>query len=162
MDLNYLRRLVKIFDESTVTELSIEEEGSKVKLSKRPTSEKVTSSPVISYQQTHEMAVQPAAPVTSQSKPVQEISTTEEQQPVTFYEIKSPMVGTFYRSSTPEAEPFVGVGGHIKAGSTLCIIEAMKLMNEIESDISGIIVAILVNNADPVEFNQVLFHIQPD
>jgi biotin carboxyl carrier protein len=78
------------------------------------------------------------------------------------HEIRSPIVGTFYRAPAPDAEPFVQVGSHVTPGTTLCIIEAMKLMNEIQSDIAGTVVKILVENGQPVEYNQVLFLIEPD
>ncbi|MBD3236824.1 MAG: acetyl-CoA carboxylase biotin carboxyl carrier protein, partial [Candidatus Eisenbacteria bacterium] len=76
--------------------------------------------------------------------------------------IASPMVGTFYRASTPTAEPFVKVGAPVTAGQVVCIVEAMKLMNEIEAEVSGTIVEVLVENGQPVEFNQPLFHVRPD
>ncbi|HEB83698.1 MAG TPA: acetyl-CoA carboxylase biotin carboxyl carrier protein, partial [Bacteroidetes bacterium] len=80
----------------------------------------------------------------------------------THHEIKSPMVGTFYRSPAPDAEPYIRIGDKITPGQVLCIVEAMKLMNEIEADVSGRVVEILVENGDPVEFGQVMFRIDPN
>jgi biotin carboxyl carrier protein len=80
----------------------------------------------------------------------------------TYHKINSPIVGTFYRAPSPEAEPFVEVGSHVVPGQTLCIVEAMKVMNEIESDIAGTVVEILVENGKPVEYNQTLMLIKPD
>ena len=102
-------------------------------------------------------------PVTEQSavrSAIQEISTSTLENQTNFHEIKSPIVGTFYRAPAPDADAYVNVGDTVSSGSVLCIIEAMKLMNEIESDISGKIVKILVENGRPVEYNQPLFLIQ--
>jgi acetyl-CoA carboxylase biotin carboxyl carrier protein len=76
-------------------------------------------------------------------------------------DIKSPMVGTFYRAPAPEAPPYVEVGSHVSKGQTLCILEAMKLMNELESEVDGVVREVLVDNADPVEYGQVLFRVEP-
>ena len=99
--------------------------------------------------------VQQAAPVAQQAAPV---ATSNEAKYIT---IKSPMIGTFYRSSTPEKPSFVSVGDEFAVGKVICIIEAMKLFNEIESEISGRIVKILVDNASPVEYDQPLFLVEP-
>jgi acetyl-CoA carboxylase biotin carboxyl carrier protein len=98
---------------------------------------------------------QVAAPTETEAVTAEESSAGSEYQ-----ELRSPMVGTFYRAPSPEAEAYVEVGQNVDTGQTLCIIEAMKLMNEIESDFSGKIVKIMVENAQPVEFNQVLFLIE--
>jgi len=88
-------------------------------------------------------------------------SKPPEQTPANLLEVKSPMVGTFYRSASPDKPAFVQVGDHVKAGDVVCIIEAMKLFNEIESEVSGKIVKVLVNDANPVEYDQVLFLVDP-
>ena len=93
------------------------------------------------------------------NNPVDE-QVTEEAPVVNGVEVLSPMVGTFYRSPSPEADYFVKVGDHVKAGQTLCIIEAMKIMNEVESEVSGVITDIVAENAQPVEYNQPLFIIE--
>ena len=166
MDLNYLRKLIKIFDESSLDELTIEEGDSKVKFSRKP----LNSNKAIN-------TIQDRLEILPQSEEMQNylmqrnIILTEEkatstpkiEEPSTgFYEQKAPMVGTFYRSPSPDADPYVEVGQHIVKGQTLCIIEAMKLMNGIESDISGTVEKILIDNSTPVEFGQTLFLIRAD
>jgi acetyl-CoA carboxylase biotin carboxyl carrier protein len=168
MDLNYLRDLLAIFDASTATELTIEEEGTAISLSRRP-----AESTTHVYGSFPQQFSAPSAPAMQQAivpAPAQASSPTtaapaaeakaESSGPT--HTITSPIVGTFYRSPSPDAEAYVQVGSHISAGQTLCIVEAMKLMNEIESDINGTVLKVLVNNAQPVEYNQPLFIIQPD
>lgn len=156
MDLDLIKKLVKIVDGSGVTDLEIEENGLKVKIAK-----KIRNTQVISHTQIPmgpaQPVIQPAAPKADESaKPQKEV----EQIPSNLHEIRSPIVGTFYRSPAPDADSYVQVGSEVSAGSVLCIVEAMKLMNEIESDVSGKIVKILVDNGKPVEYNQPLFLIE--
>jgi acetyl-CoA carboxylase biotin carboxyl carrier protein len=87
--------------------------------------------------------------------------TTDDESSLQGLSIKSPMVGTFYRSPSPEVDPFIKVGDHVKKGDTLCIIEAMKIMNEVEAEVSGVILDIQIENAQPVEYGQTLFLIEP-
>ncbi|MGA7721254.1 MAG: acetyl-CoA carboxylase biotin carboxyl carrier protein [Ignavibacteriaceae bacterium] len=154
MDLNLIKKLVRIVDTSEITDLEVEENGLRIKVAKK----------IRSYRQDglqHVVFGQP--PVTEQSavrSAIQEISTSTLENQTNFHEIKSPIVGTFYRAPAPDADAYVNVGDTVSSGSVLCIIEAMKLMNEIESDISGKIVKILVENGRPVEYNQPLFLIQ--
>jgi len=157
MDLNYLRRLLKIFDESSATELNIEEEGVSVQMSK------ATQQPAGMMAPTYIMGSQPsAAPVApalpAAAAPAAAAPVAEE----TMHKLLSPIVGTFYRAPSPDADSFVQVGQHVTAGETLCIVEAMKLMNEIESDVTGTIMKILVENTHAVEYNQPMFLIKPD
>jgi len=160
MDLNYLRRLLKIFDESTATELVIEEEGVKLNMSK--------TANVSVVAQPYPMqipAVAPAAlvaPVAAEASSSSGASGTSGSSAPEGHTVLSPIVGTFYRAPSPDADPFVQVGAHVNAGDTLCIVEAMKLMNEIESDMTGTVVKILVDNSQPVEYNQPMFIIKPD
>ncbi|HEX9253255.1 MAG TPA: acetyl-CoA carboxylase biotin carboxyl carrier protein [Ignavibacteriaceae bacterium] len=152
MDLNLIKKLIKILESSEVTDLEIEENGTRVKLAK-----KVRVTQAVSYTQA------PAA--SSVSQQISESgSKTEDKKLVDenagMHEIKSPIVGTFYRAPAPDADSYVQVGDTVSAGSVLCIVEAMKLMNEIESDVSGKIVKILVENGKPVEYNQPLFLVQ--
>ncbi|RMF35094.1 MAG: acetyl-CoA carboxylase biotin carboxyl carrier protein [Chlorobiota bacterium] len=159
MDLNYLRRLLKLFDESTLTELTIEEEGVTVRLARR--FESSNNAPLALPQ----VMVQPVAPsnLAPTAAPAQEPLPAAAPAPsARTHTIVSPIVGTFYRAPAPDAEPFVKVGDHVVPGQTLCIVEAMKLMNEIESDVSGTVVKILVENGQPVEYNQPLFEIALD
>jgi acetyl-CoA carboxylase biotin carboxyl carrier protein len=168
IDINYLKRLLKAFDDSSATDLHIEEEGVKLKMSKR-TGESGHSSIVYSAAPSMPApvfppSVQPTALPEAQSpelKPAAEVSA-ETKVSGNLHEVKSPIVGTFYRSPSPDSDPFVEIGTHVKAGTTLCIVEAMKLMNEIESDTTGIIEKILIENGKPVEYNQPLFIIKPD
>ncbi len=154
MNLSEIRKLVKLVETSQVNELEIEEDGSRIKIVKGATAE--SSSQFVQALP----AGQPASPVTLIEAPgtsVPEAQSVEE----TSLAIKSPMVGTFYRAPSPEAPPYTKVGDQVRPGQVLCIIEAMKLMNEIECEVSGEVVEILINNAEPVEFDQTLFKIKP-
>ncbi|MBN9401151.1 MAG: acetyl-CoA carboxylase biotin carboxyl carrier protein ['Candidatus Kapabacteria' thiocyanatum] len=158
MDLNYLRRLLKIFDDSTVTELEIEEEGIKIQMSKQVAAV-AAAQPAYQVMPVPAAAPAPAAPaVPAPSAPAPAAPSADEGGQT----INSPIVGTFYRAPAPDADPFVQVGSHVNVGDPLCIVEAMKLMNEIESEVSGTIVKILVENSQAVEYNQPMFVIKPD
>ncbi|MBD1207816.1 MAG: acetyl-CoA carboxylase biotin carboxyl carrier protein [Ignavibacteria bacterium] len=171
MDLQYLRRLLKIFDESTAVDLEIEEEGITLRLSKfsehqaafasAPQVIHIPSSahaaPAMAAPQ-FAAAPQPQSPASQAAAPSAP-SVPEGKQA---HQICSPIVGTFYRAPAPDADSFVQVGSRITAGATLCIVEAMKLMNEIESDVSGTVVKILVENGQPVEYNQPLMLVELD
>jgi acetyl-CoA carboxylase biotin carboxyl carrier protein len=162
MDLNYLRRLLKIFDESTATELSIEEEGVSLQMSKAVHQPEGMMAPTYYMNAQPQMAAPapapaPAAPAAAPA-PAAPAPVAEE----TAHKLLSPIVGTFYRAPSPDADAFVQVGQRVSVGDTLCIVEAMKLMNEIESDFTGTIVKILVENGQPVEYNQPMFIIKPD
>ncbi len=153
MDLNLIKKLIKIVEQSEITDLSVEEGELKVSITKSSNNQKYAvmgppPMPAVSYQAPAPSAAPAPAPAQAQEN--------------NYHEIKSPIVGTFYKASSPESEPFVKVGDHIKPGMVLCIVEAMKLMNEIESDVSGKIVKILVDNASPVEYNQPLFLIEEE
>ncbi len=158
MDLKYVKSLLKLFDESTATEITIEEDGGKIKLSKKVER--------IATQQSYMMPQQVAPAPFQQAAPVQNdqsvVTSSNSDDNSGLHEVTSPIVGTFYRTPSPDSEPFVKVGDRVEIGQTLCIVEAMKVMNEIESDVSGEIVKIVVDNAQPVEFNQVLFLIKAD
>ena len=159
MDLNYLKKLLKIFDDSTLTELEVEEEGLNLKISRHTNS---GSAPMVSYmpmQSSHHAA--PAAPAAPAPAASAEAPAARPASKST-HTILSPIVGTFYRAPAPDADSFCKVGDHVSVGQTLCIVEAMKLMNEIESDMNGTVVKIHVENQNPVEYNQPLFEIEPD
>jgi acetyl-CoA carboxylase biotin carboxyl carrier protein len=153
MDLNLIKKLVRIVDTSEITDLEVEENGLRVKIAKkiRQHIHHQHNSPYSSV-----ATLPPAQPVVSA---VSE-ETSEPAESTNMHIIKSPIVGTFYRAPSPDAEPYVKVGDIVSPGSVLCIVEAMKLMNEIESDISGKIVKILSEDTKPVEYNQPLFLIQ--
>jgi acetyl-CoA carboxylase biotin carboxyl carrier protein len=161
MDLKYVKSLLKLFDESTATEISIEEDGAKIKLSKKIEKQRSEQQFVVPQQipMNYSNPVQ-SAPITSNTNTSE--NNTANSDNSNLHEINSPMVGTFYKSPSPDAEAFVKVGDRVEPGTTLCIIEAMKVMNEIECDVSGTIEKILIENASPVEFNQVLFLIKAD
>ncbi len=166
MDLNYLKRLLKLFDESSVTELSIEEEGVKVLMSRQvpqPAPMQVTMPTFagMAGSAPYPVSAPPAQPVVQDGTPAQAPSQTPPPAE-NLHTVHSPIVGTLYRAPAPDADPFVTVGQHVQVGDTLCIVEAMKLMNEIESDVAGTITKILVENSQPVEYNQPIFLIKPD
>lgn len=148
MDLRKLKKLIELVEESGIAELEITEGEEKVRISKSSSSTQayVGGPPVL----------QPPTPPSEVSAPLTPAIAAAELLPEG-HVVKSPMVGTFYRTSTPGANPFVEVGQTVKVGDTLCIIEAMKLLNEIDSDASGVIQQILVENGQPVEFGQPLF-----
>ena len=156
MDLNYLKELLAIFDASSATELMIEEEGASVSISRRGPE---ISAPVYAAPSHPHVS---ANGVETNPTPHQNIPASAPAAAENTHTVLSPIVGTFYSSPSPEAAPFVQVGSRVSVGQTLCIVEAMKLMNEIESDVSGTVVSIMVNNAQPVEYNQPLFVVQPD
>ena len=142
MDLRKLKKLIDLVQESGIAELEITEGEEKVKIVKGG-AVSVSAAPTAALLPAP--AVAPAA-AAAEPEPVQE-----------GHLVKAPMVGTFYRSPSPDAKPFVEVGQAVKEGDTICIIEAMKLMNEIEADASGVVKAILVENGQPVEYGQPLF-----
>lgn len=156
MDLDLIKKLVKIIDASGVTDLEIEENGMKVKLAK-----KIRNTQVVSQTQIPLPSAQPVQQATETKAVEPEKSKKEaEEIPSNLHEIRSPIVGTFYRAPGPDADSYVQVGSEVSSGSVLCIVEAMKLMNEIESDVSGKVAKILVENGKPVEYNQPLFLIE--
>ena len=150
MDLRKLKTLIDLVSDSNVSELEITEAEGKVRIVKSGPAANVQYAPV-QYQQV------PAAPAPAAAEPVAAPVVVEAP---TGHVVKSPMVGTFYRSSSPGAKPFVEIGSVVKAGETICIIEAMKILNEIETDKSGTISRILCENGQAVEYGQPLFIIE--
>lgn len=150
MDLRKLKTLIDLVAESDIEELEVTEGESKVRIVKSSASQQ-NQVVMMQPQQQHPAQYQVAAPVAA-AAPVEAVAAVPEG-----HIVKSPMVGTFYRSSAPGSPAFVEVGSEIKEGGTLCIIEAMKLLNEIEADASGVVKKILVENGQPVEFGQPLF-----
>ena len=157
MDLNYVRKLVKLLSESDVDEIEIEEEGKKIRVAKNPHSVPVYPG---SYAPQAAPPPGPGIPPPLQSLPDAGGQPAPSAATTQLHEIKSPIVGTFYRSPAPDAAPFVQVGSVIRPGAVLCIVEAMKLMNEIEADVAGKIVKIMVENGQPVEYDQTLFLVE--
>jgi acetyl-CoA carboxylase biotin carboxyl carrier protein len=155
MDIKQIQDLIRFVAKSGVNEVSIEQNDFKItiKTNQAPTYVTATVPQPAVEQPAASSAPAPVAETAPVATPVADTSH--------YITVKSPMIGTFYRSSTPEKPMFVNVGDEIKPGSVLCIIEAMKLFNEIESEVSGRIVKILVDNASPVEYDQPLFLVEP-
>ena len=162
MELKEIRQLIKIVEGSNISEFQLEEEGMKLVIKKELKSGNGTVAETAIQMIPTAMAAQPAAPPVEApaAAPAPTPAPAEETPAANVHEVRSPMVGTFYRAPSPDADPYVEVGDNVSVGQTLCIVEAMKLMNEIESEVSGKIVKILVENAQPVEYNQVLFLIE--
>lgn len=152
MDLRKLKKLIELVEEYSITELEVTEGEEKVRISKSIT---LTQTATVAPQYQIPVPVEPAVPSVTNENDVQEKPGLPEG-----HIVKSPMVGTFYRASAPGAKPFAEVGQQVKAGDTLCIIEAMKLLNEIEADRGGKIKAILPENGQPVEYGEPLFVIE--
>ena len=171
IDLEFVRGLIEAVDGSGIDSLEITRGGTRIRISKTPPStvSVVGATPAAGQvpgtlppAPVYLPPVPPAPPAEAAPAPAEAVAAPEPAAPApNLIEIKSPMVGTFYRAPAPEAPPYVEVGTHVTEGQTLCILEAMKLMNELESEVDGIVREILVNNADPVEYGQVLFRIEP-
>jgi acetyl-CoA carboxylase biotin carboxyl carrier protein len=148
MDLRKLKKLIDLVEESGISELELTEEGEKVRISRNFTS----SGPAQPHFANYAPAQYAAAPQAPQATVVVDAPIVEEG-----HAVKSPMVGTFYRSPSPDSKAFVEVGDTVAVGDTLCIIEAMKLLNEIESDKAGVVKKILIDNGLAVEYGEPLF-----
>ena len=154
MDLRKLKTLIDLVSESNVSELEITEAEGKVRIVKGPVGGPVAvAAPV--------MVAAPAGATAAATTPAAPVAATPAEAPVVSgHVVKSPMVGTFYTASSPEAKPFVQVGSVVKEGETICIIEAMKILNEIEADKSGTVTRVMVDNGQAVEYGQPLFMIE--
>jgi acetyl-CoA carboxylase biotin carboxyl carrier protein len=154
MKTNEIRDLIDFISQSGLNEVNIETKELKLHVKREPDQKVFKSTPV-------QMAAAPVAAVASAA-----VAPAAPQKPavsgIKTVEIKSPMIGTFYRSANPDSPPFVSVGDKISKGQTVCIIEAMKLFNEIESEVSGTIVKVMVESSSPVEYDQALFVVEPD
>ena len=142
MNIKELKEIISIFQEANIEELEIEREDSKIRL-------KRNAEPEVRH-------------VVAQSEPNKSDIDKEEEKKDGLVEIKTPMVGTFYKAPAPDADQFVNVDERVSEDTVVCIIEAMKLMNEIKADVKGRIVKILVDNGQPVEFGQALFLVKPE
>lgn len=153
---NRLKQLIELLEASNVHEIEVRFWGRRFRVSKGPKAEgNPQSSQPVSGQETVELP--------PSREPRSETSSPEaENGSADGIEIRAPMVGTFYRAPSPDAPPFANEGDHVTAGQTLCIIEAMKIMNEIESEVTGRVMKILAENAQPVEYGHPLFVIEPD
>jgi acetyl-CoA carboxylase biotin carboxyl carrier protein len=159
MPTSEIRDLIDFIAKSGLNEVNIETKELKLHVKREPDQKILKSSPTLSP------AITPLQPALAAPQPNLPPAVTKESPEVSgtkTVEIKSPMIGTFYRSSSPDTPPFASVGDKLTKGQTVCIIEAMKLFNEIESEISGTVVKVMVENATPVEYDQVLFIVEPD
>jgi acetyl-CoA carboxylase biotin carboxyl carrier protein len=145
MDIQNIKKLVRLLEHSGVDEIEVEEEGIRIRIARNMRNNSAQHGQIVE----------------AQAPPVAPQSAVPAKPEITHHEVKSPIVGTFYRAPAPDADPYVEVGQAIQAKTVLCIIEAMKLMNEIESDVAGRVVKIMVENGQPVEYNQTLFLIEP-
>lgn len=156
MDIRKIRKLIELLEETGISEIEIKEGEESLRLSRHSTSTAVEHQQVRYVQAPHTMQAAPAEmhahAINHDKKPEIAIRAG--------HKIRSPMVGTMYTSPSPEKPAFVSVGQQVKVGDTLCIVEAMKMFNEIESDRAGTVIEILVNNGDPVEYDQPLFVIE--
>jgi acetyl-CoA carboxylase biotin carboxyl carrier protein len=157
MDIKQIQELVKLINKTSIGEITIEEDGRKItiKQKKDPSQKIITNVPAA---QMAAPTYAPAPAAASTPPPAKKESTDSTQNLIT---IKSPMIGTFYRSAGPGKPVFINVGDEVGKGQPVCIIEAMKLFNEIESEVKGTIVKVLVEDASPVEYDQPLFLVEP-
>ena len=158
-----IQELIDFISKSGLDEVNIETSDFKISVKKHSAqaTPEASSRPAAPATQVHQgtpAPLTPPAPAQASEKPA---ANTPKEDTSRYIEIKSPMIGTFYRSSNPDSESFVQIGDSVKPGQTVCIVEAMKLFNEIESEVSGKIVKILVDNATPVEYDQPLFLVDP-
>jgi acetyl-CoA carboxylase biotin carboxyl carrier protein len=156
MELKEIKELIKLVSEAEVSEVEVEKGDFKIAIKKIEEKTTYVQQAPVAAPQVMQVSV-PAAP-SAPAVPAAPVATPAASNLIT---IKSPMIGTFYKSSSPDKPAFTNVGDEIKPGSVLCIVEAMKLFNEIESEVSGTIVKILVENASPVEYDQPLFLVEP-
>ncbi|MCZ2222267.1 MAG: acetyl-CoA carboxylase biotin carboxyl carrier protein [Chitinophagales bacterium] len=162
MDLKQIHELIKIINKSNIGEISIEDKDGKVTI-KQKEEQVVTVAAPTPPAQVYNLASQLSAPIQTQAQAAAPATPSIPAAPKAdnLITIKSPMIGTFYRKSAPDKPPFVEVGTEVSPGKVVCIIEAMKLFNEIECDVKGRIVKVLVDDASPVEYDQPLFLVEP-
>ena len=153
MDIRKVKKLMEMLEESSLAEMEIIEGEESIRLSK---SSNIPNQNIVNQVPTSVVSTNAPLQATSEQSAV----TEKVEEKISGHEIKSPMVGTFYEAPSPGSKPFANIGDTVKAGDTLCIIEAMKMLNQIESEKSGVIKAILAENGQPVEFNQVLFIVE--
>ncbi|MGD8428068.1 MAG: acetyl-CoA carboxylase biotin carboxyl carrier protein [Balneolaceae bacterium] len=157
MDLKEIKKLLDLIAESEVNEVSIEEGDFKIKVKKKTETEQPPMPQMPVQYQVPAQPKQTAQPASQQPSASEDATGSGDKSEPAGDVVKSPIVGTFYRSPSPDDDAFVSVGDHVEKGQTLCIVEAMKIMNEIESEYSGEVKKILVDNAEPVEYDQPLF-----
>ncbi len=156
LELQEIKRLIEMIERSPITEFELVDKDLRIRISKNGKE----SAPTAHAAVLPVPAVPVAAPVNGATPAAPVAAAPAPAKSVTLHEVKSPMVGTMYRAPAPDADPYVRVGDMVEPGKVLCIVEAMKLMNELECEVSGRIVEICVENAQPVEFGQVMFRIE--
>jgi len=159
MDFKQIQELIRLINKSNIGEITVEEKGFKITIKQKQETVQQVLAPPVYAQPAAAPALPPAAPSTApapeKAKPAAETTASN------LITIKSPMIGTFYRRASPDKPLFVEVGDEITPGKVVCIIEAMKLFNEIESEVSGKVVKVLVDDASPVEYDQPLYLVEP-
>ncbi len=166
LDLEFLRGLIDAVDGSGIDSIEINRAGTKIRIAKTPPPAPLAAtasalSPMVAAPALAPAPVPAAALAPAPAGGTSEAAPAPAVEKTNLTDVKSPMVGTFYRAPAPEAPPYVEIGSTVKKGQTLCILEAMKLMNEMECEVDGVVREILVENSDPVEYGQVLFRIEP-
>jgi acetyl-CoA carboxylase biotin carboxyl carrier protein len=163
IDLDFIERLIRTLDASGLDHVEIERGGTRVRISRTPAPAPMAFAPEAAAAGYPDVAAGAPRPVTAQGAAGGGAPASPQARslPDNVVEITSPMVGTFYRAASPDAEPFTEVGRRIAKGDPLCIIEAMKLMNELEADLDGVVREVCVSNGAPVEYGQVLFRVEP-
>ena len=163
IDLRYVKKLIDILDESTVDSIEIStDKGMKIRISKSPTGRgamQVAPQAMMAPMMAPQAALPSGRLTPSDGMQAVEEPAKAESRSAAGIEVKSPMVGTYYGAAEPGSKPYVSVGTRVSKGQTLCIIEAMKIMNEIESEVSGVVTEVLASDAQPVEYGQALFRI---
>lgn len=154
MDIRKVKKLIELLEESGIAELEIKEGEESVRISRYGSGAAAVMPPAT-------FALPPTAAAVNLADTAS-APTADQEEEISGHSIKSPMVGTFYRSPSPSAPPFTEIGQRINEGDTICIVEAMKLLNQIEADKSGVIKKILIDNGQPVEYGQPLFIIDPE
>ena len=152
MDLRKIKKLMELLEESGIAEIEVKEGEESIKLSRN-----ISSTTNMQVPQVIQQPVQSSQPPTNQEASDMGVNAVDNLKKEKRNTVNSPMVGTFYASASPESKPFVTIGQSVKKGDTLCILEAMKMMNQVQAESDGKIVEILVDNAEPVEFDQPLF-----
>lgn len=161
IDLDWIRSLIDLVDGSDIDSLEISRWGTRVRVSKSPSVQFGAAAPVAAGP-AHAPSAPAAAPSAASPAPSSSPDGADAPDDTDTVPVESPMVGTFYRAAAPDAPPYVEVGDRVQKGQTLCILEAMKLMNELEAEVGGTVREICVGNGDPVEYGQALFLIEPD
>ena len=158
MNIKDIENLIKFVQKSGVSEVSLEQKDFKITIK---TQSNAPRDGAVHYSPAQQLPVASAAPAPAPAASAPPAATPKASDDSKYLTIKSPMIGTFYRSSSPDKPPFINVGDEVKPGKVICIIEAMKLFNEIESEVSGRIVKVLVDKSTPIEYDQPLFLVDP-